>query len=611
MGRTMKDIAMRDIARKRNFFVMMFLCCILLSACNSKMKFEKSQDEFSTTYKNEHIEIQIANNVENPEEIFASMERDLNIINNFEPIEKLSIHINEKFLKGNDKSGVECNGEFVKTPEFKQLLISNAYGLYDNWKSVGIYGNLFADEMNTNVFCTNATNKITEQNKTKNEKQNTNQASNSANEERESKSEEQNQSTKYNTKNAERNNNQKVDFVSFYQNHDFSLFGAHFFPDFSSEEEIQNLTHASTSLVKYLLDNGKKEKLLKEEISIEDIKPWAKQNHINLTYLEELYNHINEIKVSSPSVFEKLYLDTRRDINGFSIRVASAEEEYDTATELEQVLVLFDEDIKNNLEVIRAQAPNFYKEYEKALTNVPKVNYIFNSKDNVNSQANYEIYLKVLDAQMVEYNHFLLRKSFEDNSVSLDRPQWIAEGLDIFLGQSYSAGWDMKIFLEGFLHNELETTHPDENVRRYLKGMREIFEKNIDAQNIDDWLAEEGNKNKAIHLLNASGLGFPEHNRLPFFNSDTVFVKKGPRTYHGIDEPNNLNFFAHVSFVTYMVEQFGLEKMLYLGVQDFDKITFEEYFGKSYKELEDDWKQYLIDNIENGEWLVYGDKGQK
>ncbi len=532
------------------------------------MQFEKSQNEFNTTYKNENIEVQIANNVENGEEIFQSIERDLNIINHFEPIEKLSIRVDNKFLKGNDKSGVECNGKFVKTPQFKQLLIANAYDLYDNWKAVGIYGNLFADEMNVNFVSTNANDKATEQKHTQNE----------------------------------------VDFVSYYQNHNFSLFGAHFFPDFSSGEEIKNLTFASTSLVKYLLDNGQKEKLLKEEISIEDIKPWAEQNNIDLTYLEALYNHINEIKVSNPSAFEKLYLETKRDINGFSIRVTSAEEEYDTATELEQVLVLFDKDIKNNLQVIQAQAPNFYKEYEKALTNVPKVNYIFNSKDNVNSQSYHEIYLKVLDAQMVEYNHFLLGETFEYYLISLDRPKWIAEGLDIFLGMRYSDGWNMKIFLDAFLHNELETTHFDENVRRYLKGMREIFEKNIDAQNIDGWLAEEGNRNKTIHLLNASGIGFPEHNRLPFFNSDTVFVKKGPQTYHGIDEPNNLNFFAHISFVTYMVERFGLEKMLYLSIKNSKGITFEEYFGKSYKELEADWKQYIVDNIKGGEWLVYGEE---
>ncbi len=560
---------MRHIIRKKKIFLVIFLLCVLLSSCNPKLKFEKSQDEFNTTYKNEHIEIKVANNVENPEEIFKSIEQDLNTINEFEPIEKLTVRVDNKFLKGNDKSGVQSNAEFIKTPQFKQLLIANAFDLYDNWKAVGIYGNLFANEMNVNFVGANANDKTTEQNQS------------------------------------------KVDFVSYYQNHDFSLFGAHFFPDFSSEEEIQNLTYASTSLVKYFLDNGKKEKLLKKEISIEDIRPWAQENNINITYLEELYNHINEIKVSNPSVFERLYLDTRRDINGFSIRIASMDEKYDTATKLEQVLVLFDKDIENNLQIIRTQAPNFYKEYEKVLTNAPKVHYVFNSKDNVSSQGNYKIDLQKLGAQMVEYNHFLLGKTFKYHSVSLNRPQWIVEGLDIFLGTRYSNGYEMKTLLDDFLNDEFDSSYSDENLRRYLKGKRETFEKNIDAQNIDDWLAEEGNRNKAIHLLNASGIGFPEYNRLPFFNSNTVFIKRGPHTYYGIDEPNNLNFFANVSFVTYMVERFGLEKMLYLSIENAKGITFEEYFGKSYKELESDWKQYLVDNIENGEWLVYGEEGQK
>ncbi|MDO5096569.1 MAG: hypothetical protein Q4D65_08405 [Peptostreptococcaceae bacterium] len=598
---------------------------MLLTSCQNNIQLKKSQDEFSTTYKNEQIEIQIASNVENGEEIFKSIKQDLNIINNFEPIEKLNIRVNEKFFKGNDKNGVECNAGFVKTPEFKQLLIANAYDFYDNWKSVGIYGNLFADEMNAEGVITNAGKQTTEQN--------TNQASNSANEP-ESKSEEQNQSTNTNTKDAEPNSNQnigrkvgqnddtntqnKVDFASYYQNHDFSLFGAHFFPDFSSEEEIQNLTHASTSLVKYLLDNEQKEKLLNEEISIEDIKPWAEQNNIDLTYLEELYNHINEIKVSNPSAFEKLYIDTRRDMGGFSMHIITDDKEYDTASELERIIKLYDEMIVENLDVIREQAPNFYKEYEKELTQIPKVIYTFDNREiwNYYLSNTTKIFLKNVEAQMVEYNHLLLEYPFEQkNSFKNRRPQWLIEGLDAYMGTIHAKAFRTKLKNRIFAPQNMDSNRDSREIE-YLNLGQKLFLLNIpekDRLNFEKFLEQQANFEKVLHIDFASSLSFDDYFDKVYKGNNTVFMHYSvdEKYFEGIHEPNRQNFHANISFVMYLVKEYGLEKMLYFGVQDFDKITFEEYFGKSYKELEADWKQYLIDNIEGGEWLVYGEEGQQ
>ncbi len=565
------------IIRKRKNFFVIFSLCILLSGCNSKMKFEKSQDEFSTTYKNEHIEVQIANNVESSEEIFKSIERDLNIIDNFEPIEKISIHVNEKFLKGNDKSGVQSNGEFVNTPQFKQLLIANAYDLYDNWKAVGIYGNLFADEMNVNFVGTNANDKTTEQNQS------------------------------------------KVDFQSYYRNHDFSLFGAHFFPNFSSEEEIKNLSYASTSLVKYLLGNGQKEKLLKEEISIEDIKPWAQENNINITYLEELYNHINEIKVSNPSAFEKLYLETRRDTGGFSMHIITDDKEYDTAKESEQIIKTFDEDIANNLQVIREQAPNFYEEYKKELTQIPKVIYTFDNQETWNYYLpkTTKIFLKNVEAQMVEYNHLLLGYPFEQNiPFEKARPQWLAEGLDAYMGMVHSKTFRAKLKNWIFTPQNMDPNRDPREIE-YLNLAEKLFRQNIpekDRLNFETFLEQQVNLEKVLHITFASSLSFDDYFDKVYKGNNTVFLFRDnmdKKYFEGIHEPNRQNFHANISFVMYLIKEYGLEKMLYFGVQDFTKITFEEYFGKSYKELEADWKQYLIDNIVDGKLLVYGDKGQK
>ncbi|MDO5061769.1 MAG: hypothetical protein Q4D77_01215 [Peptostreptococcaceae bacterium] len=605
------------ISKVSKIIVSLLLFCVLLSSCNSKLQFEKAQDEFNTTYKNQDIEVLIANNVENNEEIFKSIEHDLNIINDFAPIKKMTIRVDNRLVNADDKNGVQCNDEFVKTPQFKQLLIANAYDLYDNWKAVGIYGNLFADEMNVNT-----SNKTTEQK--------TDQASNSSKEEQESESEEKNQTTKENTKNIEPNSNQniggkvgqnadtnKVDFQSYYKNHDFSLFGAHFFHDFSSEEEIQNLTHASTSLVKYLLDNGQKKKLLQEEISIDNIRSWAEANNMDITYLEELYAHINEVKVSDPSAFEKLFIDTRRDTGGFSMHIITDDKEYDTASELEQIIKLYDEMIVENLEVIREQAPNFYKEYEKELTEIPKVIYTFDNQEKWNYYLSKttEIFLKNVEAQMVEYNHLLLEYNFvEKNSFRNRRPQWLIEGLDAYMGIVHSKAFRPKLKNMIFTPQNMDPNIDPREIE-YLNLGQKLFFLNIsekDRLNLEAFLGEQANLEKILHIGFASSLPFKDFFDEVYKGNNTVFLhySMDEKYFEGIHEPNRQNFHANISFVTYLIKEYGLEKMLYLGVQDFEKITFEEYFGKSYEQLDADWKQYLIDNIKSGELLVYGEEGK-
>lgn len=69
----------------------------------------------------------------------------------------------------------------------------------------------------------------------------------------------------------------------------------------------------------------------------------------------------------------------------------------------------------------------------------------------------------------------------------------------------------------------------------------------------------------------------------------------------GIREANNIPWSQNFSFVEYMVYKYGLEKMLYFSVGDFGTMTFEEEFGKSFKELERDWKLYLKENIVGAE----------
>jgi hypothetical protein len=67
---------------------------------------------------------------------------------------------------------------------------------------------------------------------------------------------------------------------------------------------------------------------------------------------------------------------------------------------------------------------------------------------------------------------------------------------------------------------------------------------------------------------------------------------------------NYINYHANSSFLNYLIEEYGLEKLLYLMVEDFSTLTYEEYFGKSYEELKVDWIEYLKKNIKAIELIL-------
>ncbi|MDO5096856.1 MAG: hypothetical protein Q4D65_09855 [Peptostreptococcaceae bacterium] len=556
------------------------------------MKFEKSQDEFGTTYKNEHIEVQIANNIENGEEIFANIDQDLNIINNFEPIENLEIIVEQNPPRASKENQVLIKPHLVSTDDFRKEIIAKSYNLYDQWKVEGIYGNLFVNEgSGSGKTSPNGGASNTKPEQTNIENKNQPSGENFA------------------------------DFQTYFQKNEFSLFSLRFDEGYSSEEEVENLKLASTDLVKYLLAQGKKEQLLKEEITMDDIKAWASEYEISTKYLESVYSHIENIRTEKSWLFLCPEIKTKRETNGFTINLLDKNEKYDTAKELEQIIKTFDEDIATNLQVIREQAPNFYKEFEKPLTEVPRITYIFEAKNTL-SYVNFnstKINLRLLESQMSEYNHILLEESFRNHGIFVEKPIWLLDGLDICLSSLYSKGKNYKeklskIIEDGYADRLIKKlgnkiSKEDEHFyRMHINIVRENF--NTKEQCEDNIQ----NRNRYIHVLNAAGIGFRnEMKSLTLGKSVTIgdFERMGTKNNSNIYEPNKLNLYANYSFVAYLLEEYGLEKMLYFGVQDFEKITFEEYFGKSYKELEADWKQYLIDNIKGGELLVYGEEGKK
>lgn len=144
------------------------------------------------------------------------------------------------------------------------------------------------------------------------------------------------------------------------------------------------------------MDNDQKEKLL-ENVELKDIKPWAKEHNISLDYMSKFYDATNGIYVSEHP-FSKIVVDTKRKIGGFTLNIVMEKddkykryEKYDSAHEIERMIFTFEKDIANNLEVIKKDDPNFYKEYQHILTNVPKVVYYLDSSNSHNYHVSGQI----------------------------------------------------------------------------------------------------------------------------------------------------------------------------------------------------------------------------
>ncbi|MDO4710812.1 MAG: hypothetical protein Q4A75_02450 [Peptostreptococcaceae bacterium] len=547
------------------FIIVIFFSVMSMVACDSRIKFEKEQDDFGSTYTNPNINIQIANNVENHDELFQRIEQDLNIINDFAPIKSLEIRVERNPSRARKEDQILIRPELVSTDDLRKAIIVGAYDLYDQWKVEGIYGNLFADEVQGKTEPTGE--------------------------------------------------NATVDFRSYFQQNELSLFSLRFDEEYSSHEEVENLKLVSIDLVKYLLKQGKKEQLLKEEITIDDIKAWASENEIDTEYLETIYPHIENISVGESWMFFRPEIKTKREINGFNIHLIDRNERYDTAKELENIIKTFDEDIAANLKVIREQAPNFYKEFEKPLTEVPRITYKLEKRGDFSFvyHGSYAVNLRDIELQIGEYNHILLQDSFRSHGIFVNRPTWLLDGLDMCLFKLYGDSFPYKELLVKYIDfSRSETTiklSPRE--QQYIDAIDTLIQENFAT--VEEQIDNLENRRTFLHIIFGEGLQFGDMSEISGFGKDTkvaAFTGNPAKKYDGIEEPDNLNVYANYSFVAYLMEEYGLEKMLYFGVQDFEKITFEEYFGKSYEQLDADWKQYLIDNIKSGELLVYGEEGK-
>jgi hypothetical protein len=543
---------------KNKKLLLLLIFIIFLTGCSEKNK-EKTREEpiqlaevssgGSTIYQNDNIKIKIADNIDGKESIYASILNELQKIDEFSPIENLEIEISKKYMVPKVDKIIRCDTKFIETEEFKKELIKKSYGIYDNWISEGLYAKIYNIEK------------------------------------------------------------KEVDFVTYYSNNDFSLFGARFFEPFSSKEEIESVKAASIDLVKYILKNNKKVELLKSKIELSDIEDWAKEKGIDLGYQREIDSLMNKMEAIN-NMANKFIINTKEEINGFKIDISTVEinEQYNTAEKIEQIILRFDRDILAIKKGIEKDAPKFYSEYKEVLNNVPKVEYIFDTNVDGFADGGYimtgseKIHLRDINAHSHEYCHLLFHKPFMEKGIVIAKPNWIDEGIANYLDVVYSEATiivmeDIFDYLINFRTYEAESERlVGDEAKMIDKQLELLIENDIDVTDIEE-VAKD--KNKRILENHLKFLSNVKYRKIM-----GIKVNEGDAPMDLMTEGDSMDYHKNFSFFNYLVEEYGLEKMLYLNVADFNGLTYKEVFGKAFEELEVDWMKYLKENIKGIESIL-------
>ncbi|OZV12230.1 hypothetical protein CIW83_10435 [Tissierella sp. P1] len=537
--------------KKISLILLILIFALFTNGCSQKVSLIETKEEYFTAYANENISIKISNTVKDNENIYNTILESLQKINGFSPIEKVEIDIDEKHVIPKVEDSIKCNSSFIDTEEFKKELIKRSYDIYDNWISEGLYVNIFDI------------------------------------------------------------GKKDLEFSKYYENHEFSLFGARFFEPFASKDEVENVQAASIDLVEYLIKKGKKEELLRNQVYISDIEEWANDRNIDLSYQRGIDSLMNRMEVNKlkPNIY--LTLNTKEEINGFTIDINTMDEQYDTAKKIEDAILKFDADIVRIREGIKKDAPNFYRDYSHVIENMPKIHYYFDIDALINSaEAEKDIVLKSLLAQIHEHNHILIGNYFKSkkNNNAVRPLLWLDEGMANYLDVAYtdSSKFIIEEMLKSISYAKENDNKLDEEAKEFIDIMFKVLkENNIEVNNLNKVMKDKDGRINATTIISTMGVKFGKF-IIPkgILKDDEVGLNISSQNVWPMGTGNHINYRANQSFTNYLIHEYGLEKLLYLIVEDFSTLTYEEYFGKSYEELKVDWIEYLKENIKAIELML-------
>lgn len=194
----------------------------------------------------------------------------------------------------------------------------------------------------------------------------------------------------------------------------------------------------------------------------------------------------------------------------------------------------------------------------------------------------------------------------------------------------YGGSWNASLFTEHSLFTSQETF--ERIVTEEIIGICNLLgyqdfwtHVNPDAEKLElyfefssvsrsqtNWLSRFGEKGvtTSIFLLNEQYAGYKdgalahelisqkllEHNTATQEQLDTIWDNVGASGGYTVGSGSTWQtsrwYSLSESFTTYLIEQYGMEKVTSLIRNGIDESSYQEYFGKSFAEVKSDWKDY-------------------
>lgn len=361
-----------------------------------------------------------------------------------------------------------------------------------------------------------------------------------------------------------------MEFEEYFQDKELSFFGARFYKQFNTEE-INNLQYAAKDLIDFIILNHSKDFLINQRVTFKEIKPWFEKHNIDSEYQKSIDMFMNSFQFSNTSL-KPLIMESEQ----LSYTVLNIDPQWDTAYKIESFMISEKKDRDKVNKIIKENVPRFYDECLENKVDSINVSYEFNNMERINfaqAQTN-TIALKNLEANVHEYVHTVLM----ENTSSI---RWLNEGLAQYFDYLY---------FDNSISQYIEILSPDINLltsdeKQIYFEIKNYFISKGGIIPVDNEIKDIRQRKILMDTFAyiESKLGTPK-NILEVLYGRTMPLPK--EEIGKISEANELSYLQALSFTNYLIENYSLEKILYLSLST---ESFEKAFNKSYNELKRDW----------------------
>lgn len=345
------------------------------------------------------------------------------------------------------------------------------------------------------------------------------------------------------------------------------LFGARFYEEWNSEDDLKIAKDTATSLVKYCAENNKKDLVISQNIDNDLRQQWLNSLGISGSYENEYdldfnvftfdksnqYSLIVDSDKATYNMFSFEYLDDSKDVEKFIYRDIQGRKE---------IIEYLENNAPENFKNIQVETKPVYS-YREDIGNARGTYYKNGSitlYDNTSINPHLHEYVHLLCN--VNDNRWMAEGLAENLSISIYKDNYTLEDWAIDVGNSDSESY-VGIAEDYYLNHGGDITYGKWDGRLLLDARAYAAKK---------YYSDKGK-------LEVNSLNLPIY-EIYDLSSDSF-------------EGYELSYYEAASFAAYLIDKYSLDTYLSYYIGDLKNGTFEEAFGMSYSKAKEEWISYI------------------